>query len=80
VRGRTTTAEELRISAHRLEPSGTARALPLTAELEPETEADAQAPALDRPGPVALEEHGGDATFPAGGNWTMVFRSEGGGA
>ena len=73
VRGHATTAEELRVSAHRLEPSGTARALPLTAELE--RAAHGGAPASDAPGPVQLEERGGGATFPADGEWAMVIRS-----
>jgi hypothetical protein len=71
VRGHTDEAEELRISAQRLEPSGTAMALPLTAELKGEGGPDAESPS-----PVRLEDQGGRASFPAGRDWTLVVRTE----
>jgi hypothetical protein len=74
VHGHASQAEELRISAQQLEPSGTARALPVTAELE--EGARPAPPAGGKPGPVRLDERGGSTTFPAEREWTLVVRSE----
>jgi hypothetical protein len=74
VRSHTDAAEELRVTAHRLEASGTATALPVTAELEGGDPSGV--PGAQEPGPVRLEDQGGSASFPTAADWTLVIRSE----
>jgi hypothetical protein len=71
IRGRTAQAEELRISALRVDPTGVATALPLIAEPGPGLEtAGAQ-----EPGPVRLDERGGTASLPVRKDWGLILRS-----
>ena len=73
IRGRTAQAEELRISALRVDPTGVATALPLTAEPGGPVQETAGA---QEPGPVHLDERGGTASFPIRGDWAVILRSE----
>jgi hypothetical protein len=74
IRGHTARAEELRISALLVEPSGVATALPLKAQ--PEEGLVSKAAGAEEPGPVHLEERGGTASWPVRKDWALVLRSE----